>query len=105
MRDYFQLDETMCHKDCIEWVQVDGGPWGHGCWGKIKLKHEDEPRVIGDGSYYNDGKHVSHSLASWGFWRLKKIMRDELGENNTGKQHEALILIHEDKYGPTEDPS
>ena len=89
-RKYFQLGTTMYLKDCIEWADVDGGPWGFGCWGTIKLKHEDKPRIIGDGSYYNDHKHVEHEKAGWNFWRIKQIMREELGENETDKQHKFL---------------
>lgn len=95
MRNYFELDDTMYHKDCIEWVQVDGGGWGFGCWGTIKLKHEDEPRIIGDGSYYNCDRHVRHSRAGWSFWRIKEIIRQELGENKSGLLHQALDEIRE----------
>ncbi len=93
-RKYFQLGDTMYHKDCIEWVKVGGGPWGFGCWGEVKLKHEKEPIIIGDGSYAGDGRHVNHEVAGWDFWRIKEIMRDELGENKTGKQHEFLDKFH-----------
>jgi len=31
-----------------------------GCWGKLWLWSEKEPIVLGDGSYENDSRHVSH---------------------------------------------
>ncbi len=94
-QEYFELDDAMYHKDCIEWVRVDGGAWGFGCWGQIKLKHEDQPRDIGDGSYHNDGIHKKHSKTGWSFWRIKQIMRDALGENCSNRQHEGLAALRD----------
>ena len=95
MREFFQLDDVMYHKNCIEWVRVDGGLLGFGCWGEIKLKHETKSRIIGDGSYAGDIRHIKHNVAGWNFWRIKEIMRDLLGENDTMKQHNFLRTKNE----------
>ena len=78
---YFLLDGVMHHFSAIEFVEVDGGPTGFGCWGRIKLFGWDEEKPMGDGSYYRDGRHQDHVLAGspeapdYNFTQLRAIMR------------------------------
>ena len=87
MRDYpeyFLLDETMYHHSQIEMLSLFGGASGYGCWGKIRLRGEDE-WDIGDGSYAHDhgpsGRHIRHRVAmladgpDFNFTTLRAIMR------------------------------
>jgi hypothetical protein len=71
----------MHHFSAIEFVELNGGPTGYGCWGRIKLFGWDEEKPIGDGSYYRDGRHQEHALAGspeapdYNFTQLRAIMR------------------------------
>ncbi len=80
-RLYFTLDDVLYPADSIEYLELAGGAYGHGCWGKIQLKGEVEPTVIGDGSYYGHAGYNLHRLAGspskrdYGFKQLRHVMR------------------------------
>ncbi len=74
--EYFFLDGTMYRTTLIEWLRVDGGGAGYGCWGEIKLHGFDESWTIGDGSYAGCNRHTRHKVASdFGFPILRAILR------------------------------
>jgi hypothetical protein len=72
---YIRLSDTIVSVDRIVMLKADG------CWGEIMLTGMTKPYPIGDGSYWNDGKHVQHWLAQkpdgsrdFGFTILNQLM-------------------------------
>lgn len=80
--EFFLLGSTIRRVSDIRALQLDGGLSGHGCWGEIWLTTEDEPRMIGDGSYEGCPRHVVHEVVrksdgtpDFGFRLFRKKMQ------------------------------
>jgi hypothetical protein len=54
MKQFIRIDHRIINVRDVRRVEASG------CWGKIWLWSEEQPIILGDGSYENDIKHVSH---------------------------------------------
>lgn len=63
------------------------------CWGKLTLKDKEEC-VVGDGSYYNDGRHISHIC--FNFIRfIEWIEKDEKEIYQRGHLYDGSVLFED----------
>ena len=79
--DFFKLGTTFRRIDDIRTLELNE----LGCWARIWLYGEAEPRTIGDGSYKGCLNHTNHEVVylvdrspDFGFRNLQRLMKKRI---------------------------